>query len=152
VNVDFDEMLSALSAAGADFLVVGAHALAVHGIVRATGDLDIWVRPTEQNAERVWAALTHFGAPLDKINKADLSQPGIVFQIGLPPRRIDLLTSISAVEFDEAWQRRLLVPWAGMQVWVIDRQTLIRNKTAAGRPRDLADVEELRDKEADDRT
>jgi hypothetical protein len=145
VNDDFAEMLSALSAAGADFLVVGAHALAVHGIVRATGDLDIWVRPSEENAERVWAALVQFGAPLDRISQADLSRPDVVFQIGLPPRRIDLLTSISAVEFEDAWPHRVMLLLGELRVPVIDRQTLIRNKSATGRPRDLADVEELKD-------
>jgi hypothetical protein len=151
VNDDFAEMLSALSAADADFLLIGAHALAVHGLVRATGDLDVWVRPTAENAERVWSALVHFGAPLDKISAADLSRPDVVFQIGLPPLRIDILTSITAVEFEDAWQHRLLVPWGDLHVPVIDRQTLIRNKSATGRPRDRADVEEL-NREADSRT
>jgi hypothetical protein len=147
VNDDFAEMLAALSAAGADFLVVGAHALAVHGVVRATGFLDIWVRPTADNAERVWAALVQFGAPLDRIDQQDLSRADLVFQIGLPPRRIDLLTSITAVEFEDAWQHRVRFQWDELLVPVIDRQTLIRNKTATGRPRDLADVAELTDHE-----
>jgi hypothetical protein len=147
VNDDFDEMLSALSDAGADFLLVGAHALAVHGLVRATGDLDLWVRPTPENAERVWEALVRFGAPLDRIDKADFALPDIVVQIGLPPRRIDLLTSISGVEFEEAWSARVAVDVGGVRVPVIDRATLIRNKSATGRPRDAADVHELASRE-----
>jgi hypothetical protein len=146
VNDDFAEMLSALSDAGADFLLVGAHALAVHGLVRATGDLDIWVRPSAENAQRVWSALVQFGAPLDRISPEELERPDLVFQIGLPPRRIDLLTSITAVEFEEAWQQRVLVPFAGVEVPVIDRHTLIRNKLATGRKRDLADAEDLQNR------
>src|SRR6185369_14866762 len=100
-------MLSALSGAGADFLVVGAHALAVHGHPRATGDLDIWVRATPENAQRVWGALASFGVPLADLVIADLSAPGIVFQMGLPPSRIDILTDITGVTFEDAWPRRV---------------------------------------------
>jgi hypothetical protein len=143
MNQDFAEMLAALSEAGAEYLVVGAHALAVHGRPRATGDLDIWIRPTPENAARVWSALTAFGAPLQDLVPGDLHSPGVVFQIGLPPSRIDLLTAISGVEFDEAWEQRLQVSVAGLSVPTIGREHLIRNKRAAGRPRDLADVAEL---------
>src|SRR5438874_12136890 len=87
-------MLSALCAAGAEFLIVGAHALAAHGLPRATGDLDLWVRPTPANAERVLAALRSFGAPLFDLEAEDLTRPGTVFQIGMVPCRIDILTSI----------------------------------------------------------
>jgi hypothetical protein len=146
VNEDFAEMLSALSDAGADFLLVGAHALAVHGVVRATGDLDLWIRPTPENAERVWQALSHFGAPLDQLTAGDLAIPDMVYQIGLPPRRIDLLTSITGVEFDDAWRSRIHMDLAGISIPVIDKATLIRNKTATGRPRDAADVHELGDR------
>jgi hypothetical protein len=93
VNPDFAEMLHALSAAGAEFLLVGAYAMAARGIPRATGDLDVWVRPTRQNAVRVLRALASFGAPLADLSEADLATPGTVFQLGLPPRRIDMLTA-----------------------------------------------------------
>src|SRR6186997_403579 len=99
---DFVEMLSALSAAGARFLVVGAHALAAHGAPRATGDLDIWIDATPENAAHVLAALRTFGAPLLDLSAADLCTPETVFQIGVPPARIDILTSISGVEFGNA--------------------------------------------------
>jgi hypothetical protein len=143
MNQDFVEMLSALSEGGADFLLVGAHALAAHGRPRATGDLDIWVRPTHENASRVWAALLRFGAPLHEISLADLRTPGVVFQIGLVPNRIDLLTSISGVEFDDAWNNRITISVSGVTIPTIGREDLIRNKLAAGRPRDLADAAEL---------
>jgi hypothetical protein len=96
-------MLSTLRDAGADYLVVGAHALAAHGRPRATGDLHIWVRPTPENARRVWSALQTFGAPLDQLSAQDLSSPDIVFQMGLAPNRIDIMTSVSGLGFDEAW-------------------------------------------------
>jgi hypothetical protein len=143
MSPDFVEMLSALSAEGADFLVIGAHALAVHGRPRATGDLDLWVRPTPENAERVWGALAGFGAPLDAISPGDLTEPGLVFQIGVSPNRIDLLTSVTGLTFQEAWERRVPVPIGGLRIPVLSREDLIRNKKAVGRPRDLADVAEL---------
>ena len=140
---DFVEMLSALDAAGAEFLVVGAHALAAHGVPRATGDLDIWVRATPENAHRVLEALRAFGASLFDLTAEDLSRPETVFQIGVAPVRIDLLTSISGVGFEEAWTGRLPVRVEGIDVAVIGRAELIRNKLATGRPKDLLDVETL---------
>ncbi|MGE5234458.1 MAG: DUF6036 family nucleotidyltransferase [Acidobacteriota bacterium] len=143
MNRDFAEMLSALSAAGADFLIVGAHALAIHGHPRATGDLDIWVRPTAENAERVWSALARFGAPLQGMRSADLRRPDLVFQIGVAPARIDILTGITGVEFDSAWEKRVLHDVAGMTLPFLGREDLVRNKLATGRPQDLADVARL---------
>jgi hypothetical protein len=143
MNRDFVEMLAALSGAGAEFMVIGAHAVAVHGRPRATGDLDIWVRPTPANAECVWAALVGFGAPLHELTKADLVSDGLVFQIGVAPNRIDLLTTIGGVAFDAAWPRRVNVSLWGLTVPVIGRDDLIRSKLAAGRPRDLADVDDV---------
>ena len=136
-------MLSALSEAGAEFLVVGAHALAAHGHPRATGDLDIWVSPTEQNAARVWAALLEFGAPLTELQRDDLVTPGVVFQIGVAPRRVDILTSVTGLRFQEAWEGRAEVELAGMIIPVLSRDDLITNKRAVGRLRDLADIEDL---------
>ncbi|HPA51600.1 MAG TPA: hypothetical protein PLP50_08355 [Thermoanaerobaculia bacterium] len=140
---DFVEMLSALDAAGAEYLVVGAHALAAHGVPRATGDLDIWVRATPENARRVLAALREFGASLFDLTADDLSSPGTVFQIGVVPVRIDLLTSISGVGFEEAWAGRVEVPIEGVTVGVLGRRELVRNKRATGRPKDLLDAETL---------
>lgn len=143
MNRDFAEMLSALSAAGAEYLVVGAHALAAHGRPRATGDLDIWVRPSSDNADKVWAALAGFGAPLSALKKQDLTTPGIVFQIGVEPVRIDILTAIDGVDFEGAWSRRIVVDVDGQSVPLLGKDDLIRNKRAAGRPQDLADVAAL---------
>jgi hypothetical protein len=147
---DFAEMLSALSDAGARFLVVGAHALAAHGVARATGDLDIWIESTPDNARRVWSALVSFGAPLESITPADLELPELVYQIGLAPMRIDLLTSATGLDFATAWQRRGTVTVFGQSVPLIGRDDLIRNKRAVARPRDLADVAELEELERPD--
>lgn len=138
-------MLVALSEAKAEYLVIGGYAYGVHGEPRATKDLDLLVRPTRANAKRVWAALTRFGAPLFDLTPADLARPGIVFQIGVPPKRIDLLTSITGVEFEEAWQARTTVthPSLSSPIPVLSRADLIRNKRAVGRPQDLVDVAKL---------
>ena len=143
MNRDFAEMLDALSAAGAEFLIVGAHALAAHGRPRATGDLDIWIRPSAENAERVWRALVQFGAPLTELRLEDLTSPQIVFQIGIAPARIDILTSLTALKFDDAWPRRQMVEIEGRTLPFLSRDDLIRNKAAVGRPRDLADIDDL---------
>jgi hypothetical protein len=143
VNRDFSDILCALLEAGAEFMVVGAHALAAHGIPRATGDLDIWVNANAENARRVYAALARFGAPLSDLTVEDLQRPGTVFQIGLPPSRVDILTAISGVDFSDAWPRRLVVHLEGVAVPVIARQDFVRNKRASGRAKDLLDLELL---------
>jgi predicted nucleotidyltransferase len=142
-NPDFKDMLFALSETGADFLLVGAYALAAHGHPRATGDLDIWVRPDAKNASKVLRTLAVFGAALHDLTVDDLSTPGIVFQIGVEPSRIDILTSISGVDFSDAWKRRFSIEMDGVNVNVIGREDLITNKRACGRPKDIADAETL---------
>ena len=133
-------MLSALSAEQTEFLVVGAYAMAAHGLPRATGDIDIWVRPTEENAKRVWAALKRFRCPMFDLTVEDLHAPDIVFQIGIAPNRIDILTSITGVDFDTAWSERREVDLGGQVASVLSRSHLTQNKIATGRPKDLADV------------
>jgi len=140
MNRDFVEMLSALCAAGVEFLIVGAHALAAHGAPRATGDLDIWVRPTSANARRVLEALRSFGAPLFDLTEDDLTRPDTVFQIGLPPSRIDVLSGISGVGFDEAWSHRVEISVGELTIPVLGREEFVANKRAAGRPKDLSDL------------
>jgi hypothetical protein len=145
VNEDFQDLLAALLASAVRFLVVGAHALAVHGVPRATGDLDVWVLPDPANVERVWTALGRFGAPMDTLGAGpgDLARPGLVLQIGLPPRRIDIVTELTGVDFESAWRSRVLHRVGALEIPFLDRDTLIRNKRATGRLRDLADVERL---------
>lgn len=142
---DFDDLLAELIDAGAEFLVVGAHALAVHGHVRATGDLDILVRPSRANADKVISALTRFGAPLAAhgVETEDFCKPGMVYQIGLPPNRIDLLTEISGVDFDEALIGSITAPLGENVVRFIGLAAQLKNKRASGRTKDLADAEVL---------
>jgi hypothetical protein len=140
MNPDFADILSALSAAGVEFLIVGAHALAAHGVPRATGDLDIWIRPTPDNAERTLRALAAFGAPLSDLSVEDLTKTDTVFQMGLPPSRIDILSGITGVSFADAWERRVTVRLAEGEVAVLSKTDFIANKTAVGRPKDLADM------------
>jgi hypothetical protein len=114
--------------------------MAAYELVRATGDFDIWVRPTKENAGRVWVALEKFRAPRRNLTIEDLCTPNNVYQIGVEPDRIDILTSIDGVEFDEAWVNRRQIPINGISVSVIGRDQLVKNKRASGRPKDLADV------------
>jgi hypothetical protein len=145
VNRDFLDLLAAFLAADVRFLVVGAHAMAVHGVPRATGDLDVWIAPDPGNAEKAWSAVAEFGAPLSSmgVTPDDFGRPDQVVQVGLPPRRIDILTSISGVAFDEAWPDRVVHETGGLAVPFLGRAALIRNKQASGRTKDLADLEAL---------
>jgi hypothetical protein len=143
VNPDFTALLRELSAAEARFLVVGAYAVAYHARPRATGDLDLWVEPTPENAARVHRALRAFGAPLDDLAERDLTRPDLVYQIGVPPRRIDVLTSLTGVSFADAWQSRAAGKLGNVECSFIGRASLVRNKRALGRARDLADLESL---------
>ena len=143
MSPDFRDLLSTFNAHRVDYLVVGAHALAAHGHVRATGDLDVWVRAELGNARRVIEALRAFGAPLQDLSEEDLTRPGTVFQIGVAPIRIDVLTSIDGVEFDEAWAERMTANFVDLPVPVLSANQLIRNKRTVGRTQDLADVEWL---------
>jgi hypothetical protein len=143
LNPDYRDMLSAFCEHKVDFLLVGAYALAAHGLPRATGDLDLWVRPTPENAHRVWTALAAFGAPMRDLSEADLSRGNLVFQIGVVPRRIDVLTAIDGVDFEAAWQGRIEANIEGLTIPILGRDDLIRNKKASGRPQDIADVSRL---------
>lgn len=143
MNPDFSDMLSALSDEGVEYLLIGAYAMAVHGVPRATGDIDVWVRPSPDNADRVLRALARFGAPLGSLGAVDLSGEGTVFQIGVAPNRVDVMTGIDGVSFDGAWSRRETRTIGGLDVHVIGRDDLVRNKRATGRARDLVDAEQL---------
>lgn len=145
LNPDFLDLLLQFRRNGVEFVVVGAHALAAHGIPRATGDLDVFVRPDKANAAKVVAALAAFGAPLaqHQVTEVDFARPGNVYQLGLPPRRIDVLTSISGVDFTAAWSGRIELAVAGGPIAFLGRAELVQNKTAAARPKDLLDVQRL---------
>lgn len=132
-----------MNASGAEYLLVGGYAFAVHAHPRFTKDLDVWVAPTPANARRVMAALRAFGAPLQGLSEADLARPGLIFQMGVPPNRIDVLTSIDGVEFVVAFSQRGASCYGQHLVPVISREHLIVNKRASGRPQDLVDADAL---------
>jgi hypothetical protein len=142
-NNDFKDMLFALNNAEVNYLVVGAYAVAVHGYPRATGDLDIWVQANLETAPKVVQALRAFGAPMEEIDESDFSEPRIVFQIGVPPGRIDILTLVSGLTFDQAWPNRILLEVDDVAIPVIGLDDLIANKRSSGRPKDLADLHGL---------
>jgi hypothetical protein len=145
----YRDILAELLAGQAEFLLVGAYAIAVHEYPRATGDIDLWIRPEPANARRVWDALARFGAPVDRLSAEELSLPGFFYQIGVAPVRIDILTAIDGVTFDVAWGEREYHELFGLMVPVISRRQLLINKKAAGRPKDLADVAWLEEKPSD---
>ena len=140
LNPDYRDILSVFFEENIEYLLVGAYALAAHGYPRATGDIDLWIRPERENAERVMRALARFGAPLTGVKISDFAEPGIVFQMGIAPRRIDVLTVIDGVTFEPAWQAREEIEIEGITVPVISRFHLTQNKRAAGRPKDRADL------------
>ena len=143
LNPDYRDMLSAFADAEVEYLLVGAYALAAHGHPRATGDMDLWVRRSSENAGRVLQALSVFGAPLSDVETEDFQTPDTVFQIGVSPRRIDILTTISGVDFQEAWPERMEIELEGLTISVLGRKHLIQNKRALGRPQDQADINRL---------
>ena len=143
MNQDFVDLLRSFAAADVRFLIVGAYALAHHGRPRATGDLDVWVDSTPANAPRVMRALGEFGAPLDEVTTVDFSRPGIVFQIGVPPGRIDIVTELTGLTFAEAWPDRESGRFGELTVDFIGRDAFLRNKRATGRAKDLGDIEGL---------
>lgn len=140
---DFVELLRAFAAADVRCMVVGAYALGLHGRPRATGDLDVWIDATPDNAARVMRALAEFGAPLHDLTPADLSRENVIYQIGLPPLRVDILTTLTGITFSEAWPNRVRGNFGDVEVDFIGRGDFIRNKRATGRHKDLGDIEGL---------
>lgn len=144
-NQDFRDLLAAFSARETRFLIVGGYAVTYHARPRFTKDLDVWVDPTADNALRVVDALTEFGAPLvaHGVEARDFATPGTVYQLGLPPNRIDVLTAVEGLQFAECWPRRTKARFADVDVAYLSREDLIVNKRAVARPQDLLDADEL---------
>ena len=140
VNSDFSDLLSEFNAADVRYLVVGGYAVFFHGQPRYTKDLDVWVEPSAENAARVMKALRQFGAPLHDLSESDLSAPGITFQMGNAPNRIDVLTDVASLAFEQAWSNRVEGRYGQQRMWLLSRADLITNKKAVGRPQDLEDV------------
>lgn len=141
---DLREFIGFLNAHRVDYVIVGGHAVAYHGYPRYTGDIDFFVRPTLENGQRLLEALKAFGFAQAGLSPSDFTRPGRVMQMGLPPHRIDLLTSIDGVTFEEAWAST--PPDSTLDelpVRFIGKDLLLKNKRLAGRPKDLADIEAL---------
>lgn len=143
LNSDFADLLHEFNAEGVEFVVVGGQAFGFHAQPRYTKDIDLLVNPEPDNARRVYRALAAFGAPLEHLTVADLCDPDVVFQIGVEPNRIDILTAIDGVSFERAWATRQRGSYGDEPMWVIGIEELIDNKRASGRERDLLDVTEL---------
>lgn len=133
-------MLSCLKDENVDFLIVGAYALAAHGFPRATGDLDIWVRNDPENAHRIMSALSKFGAPAQQLSEEDFTSTDLIVQFGVEPSRIDLLTGIDGVEFQEAWQNRVRIVLDNLEIFILSKKDLLTNKVATGRDKDQGDI------------
>jgi hypothetical protein len=140
---DFREFVVLLNAHGVEYLVVGAYAVGAHGHPRYTGDLDVWVRSSPGNAARVVSALNDFGFASFNLNPGDFTEPGRILQLGQPPVRIDIMTSIDGVSFDAAYPQRLIVEFDELPVSFIGLEDLKLNKRMTGRPKDRLDYDEL---------
>ena len=143
LNEDYRDILRAFSGETVKFLLVGAYAMAAHGHPRATVDFDLWIMPSPDNVEAVFRALDRFGAALNGLTKADLLKDDTIFQIGVAPRRIDIITTASGLSFEETLQNSISVNIEGIEVRIPSIDDLIRNKRASGRTKDLADAEAL---------
>jgi hypothetical protein len=143
VPTDLREFIESLNFHGVEYLVAGAHALAFHGRPRYTGDIDLLLRPTPENAARIEEVLVKFGFVSLGLKAADFLHPECIVQLGVAPNRIDLLTSLTGVTFDEAWDQRVPGELGGIPVAFLSREILIKNKRATGRTQDAADVEAL---------
>ena len=143
LNQDYKDILSLLLAKKVDFLLVGAYAMAVHGFTRSTADIDILVKPSAENAKLIYESLIEFGAPLIEIKPADFENPGTVVQIGVAPRRIDILTQIDGLSFDEAADGKTFITIEDLRIPVISKINLIKNKRSTGREKDRLDAETL---------
>lgn len=143
LNKDYEEMLQCLNEEKVEFLLVGAYAMAAHGYPRSTMDLDIWVKPSAKNAEAVWRALSNFGAPLSQISVEDFKNDDIIFQIGVAPRRIDIITGLTGLDFSKTFAASIEIDLSGLKIRIPSILDLIKNKKAIGRTKDLADVEAL---------
>jgi hypothetical protein len=140
---DLREFIELLNSHDVRYLIVGGHAVAYHGYPRTTGDIDFFVEVSEANASKLERVLARFGFGSLGLTAKDFLEPGTIVQLGYPPNRIDLVTSISGVAFADAWERRVCDCIEGLPMIFVDRQTLLANKATAGRPKDLADIDAL---------
>lgn len=143
LNEDYKEMLQILLDNEVKFIVVGAYAMGAHGYPRATGDIDIWIEPSESNSKAVYRSLIAFGAPVGDIDETTFVEKGIVFQIGVAPRRIDIITQVSGLKFNEAHQQHEVIDVEGLALPFLSQSDLIKNKRATGREKDRLDADRM---------
>ena len=144
LNEDYKEMLQILLNNEVKFLIVGAYAMGAYGYPRATGDFDIWVEASPGNSQKIYSSLSEFGAPLSDITKDTFIKKGIIFQIGVAPRRIDIITHIDGVNFQDAYQSRENIAIEGLSIPFISKENLIKNKQSTGREKDKLDANYLK--------
>ena len=144
LNKDYKEMLQILSNNKVRFLVVGAYAMGAYGYPRATGDFDIWVEASSENSEKIYQSLSEFGAPLSELTKTTFCKEGIVFQIGVAPRRIDIITKIDGVDFKKAYSNKQEIEIEDIKIPFLSKEDLIKNKESTGREKDKLDAKYLR--------
>ena len=143
MNADYIDMLKCLNKAGVDYILVGGWAVNMYGYIRATVDLDIWILADSDNARKVYSAIAEFGAPVSEMKPEEFAQYGMIFQIGVAPCRVDIISKISGVSYADAVTRAVPKTIDGIPVRIISLEDLIANKKASGRAKDLADVEVL---------
>jgi hypothetical protein len=143
LNLDFRDLFAALNAEEVRYLLIGGYAFSFHAIPRYTKDLDVWVESSPEAAPHVHRALLAFGAPAELVTEADFRQPRVTVQLGVPPNRIDILTAVTGLSFEDAWLRRVESTFGDQRIWVVSREDLARNKRATARPQDLVDLGDL---------
>ena len=143
MNADYIDMLKCLNKAGVDYILVGGWAVNMYGYIRATVDLDVWILANADNAKKVYSAMAEFGAPVAEMKPEDFAEYGMIFQIGVAPCRVDIISKISGVTYADAVTRAVPKTIDGIPVRIISLEDLIANKKASGRAKDLADVEVL---------
>jgi hypothetical protein len=143
LSADLREFIELLNSRGVEYVIVDAHSLAFHGRPRYTGDLDILIKPSPKNAEKIVAALVDFGFTESDFKSADFMEPDRIIQLGRVPYRIDLMTGLSGVETNDAFATRISAELGGLPVFILSKKLLIKNKRAVGRPQDLADLDAL---------
>lgn len=140
LNPDFRDILSCLKDEEVEFIVVGAYALAAHGLPRATGDIDIWVRNSPSNAPKIMRALMKFGAPISNLSEEEFTSPDMIIQLGIEPCRIDIMTGIDGIKFDEAWKNKVNITIDDLKIYILSKADLLKNKLATGRDKDHGDI------------
>lgn len=147
LNEDYKEILQILLSNKAKFLIVGAYAMGAYGYPRATGDFDIWVEASSENSKKIHKSLSEFGAPLSDVTEKTFTGKGIIFQIGVAPRRIDIITHIDGVTFEEAYKTKEFIEIENLRVPFLSKENLIKNKESTGREKDRLDADYLKKNE-----